>query len=62
MARKNAQLIAAFLAALAIGTATARDRESELKTPRTPWHTLSREQQRALAPVAPDWDRMPGYQ
>jgi hypothetical protein len=63
VARKIAQLILALAcAALAFG-ACARDRsEGELKTPRTPWHQLSREEQRILAPVAPDWERMPGYQ
>ena len=61
MARKNAQLIAVLAAVLAVGGALARDR-NDLKTPQTPWHQLSREQQRALAPVAPEWERMPGYQ
>ena len=60
MARKNAQLIAAVLLAVAaILPAAAKE---DLKTPRTPWHDLSRDQQRALGPVAPQWDQMPGYQ
>jgi hypothetical protein len=61
MARKIAQLIAALIAVAAVSTAAARDRD-DLKTPRTPWQSLSREQQRALKPVAPEWDTMPGYQ
>jgi hypothetical protein len=60
VARQNAQLIAVVVTALALGSAFARDRD--LKTPQTPWHQVPREQQRALAPVAPEWDRMPGYQ
>ena len=61
MARKIAQLIAIVAAVLAVGGAMARDR-NDLKTPQVPWHQLSRDQQRALAPVAPEWERMPGYQ
>ncbi len=60
MARKTARLILALALGALCFAASAR--EADLKTPRTPWHQLSREQQRALAPVAPDWDRMPGYQ
>jgi hypothetical protein len=60
VARKTARLILAL--ALGVLSFAASAREADLKTPRTPWHQLSREQQRALAPVAPDWDRMPGYQ
>jgi hypothetical protein len=60
VARKTARLILAL--ALGALSFAASAREADLKTPRTPWHQLSREQQRALAPVAPDWDRMPGYQ
>ena len=46
MARKTARLILAFAVAAVAFAASARDREAELKTPRTPWHQLSREQQR----------------
>ena len=60
MARQIAQLIAVLAVALAMGGAFARDRD--LKTPQVPWHQLSRDQQRALAPLAPEWERMPGYQ
>jgi hypothetical protein len=60
VARKTARLILALALGALCFAASAR--EADLKTPRTPWHQLSREQQRALAPVAPDWDRMPGYQ
>jgi len=60
VARKAARLIVAL--ALGAFAFAACAREADLKTPRTPWHQLSREQQRALAPVAPDGDRMPGYQ
>src|SRR6185503_21249884 len=36
--------------------------QPELRTPQTPWTSLSPEQRRILGPVAPDWERMPGYQ
>ncbi len=58
MARQIAQLILAAalaaLAPLALG--------NDLRTPQTPWSGLSPDQQRILGPVAPDWERMPGYQ
>ena len=57
MARQVAQLILAALLALAVPLATAND----LRTPQTPWSSLSPEQKRILGPVAPDWERMPGY-
>jgi hypothetical protein len=58
MARSTARLIAAAaLLVLAFG-AGARD----LQTPRTPWQSLSQEQQRILGPVAREWESMPGYQ
>jgi hypothetical protein len=58
VARQVAQLIlAACLAVLAPWVAA-----NDLRTPQTPWTTLSPEQKRILGPVAPDWDRMPGYQ
>jgi len=59
MAAKAARLIAgAALMAVALGAGAAKD----LKTPQTPWRSLSPDQQRILGPVAPDWERMPGYQ
>ena len=59
MARQVAQLIVAALLAAAAPFALA---QPELRTPQTPWTSLSPEQRRILGPVAPDWDRMPGYQ
>jgi hypothetical protein len=58
VARQVAQLILAALLALAAPLAGAND----LRTPQTPWSSLSSEQRRILGPVAPDWERMPGYQ
>src|SRR6185503_6903385 len=58
VARQVAQLILAALLALAAPLAGAND----LRTPQTPWSSLSPEQKRILGPVAPDWERMPGYQ
>src|SRR6185369_12635245 len=59
VARQVAQLIVAALLAAAAPFALA---QPELRTPQTPWTSLSPEQRRILGPVAPDWDRMPGYQ
>ena len=58
MARQIAQLILAALLALVATLASAND----LRTPQTPWSSLSPEQKRILGPVASDWERMPGYQ
>src|SRR5262249_22549198 len=30
--------------------------------PPTPWASLSPQEQRILGPIAPDWNKMPGYQ
>jgi hypothetical protein len=61
LARQVAQLIlAALLAALTPAPALAADHD--LRTPQTPWGTLSPDQKRILGPVAPEWERMPGYQ
>jgi hypothetical protein len=60
MARQVAVLIlAAVLAGVAprVGAASPDPR-----TPQTPWASLSPEERRVLAPVAPDWERLPGYQ
>ena len=62
MARKTARLIAAALLACTF-TVQAQPRDpAALKTPQTPWYRLSPDERRILGPVAPDWDRMPGYQ
>ena len=62
MARKTARLILAGLLACAfVAQAQPRD-PATLKTPQTPWYRLSPDERRILGPVAPDWDRMPGYQ
>ena len=61
MARKIARLIGLVLlawAALAQAEHDGFDRDA----PRTPWGKLSPEERRILGPVAPEWDRMPGYQ
>ena len=44
----------AFLAPAAAG--------QDLKTPQTPWESLAPAERRVLGPIAPDWERMPGYQ
>lgn len=63
MARKIAGLIAAcvLLAWGAFAQAQSRD-PGTLKTPQTPWYALSPDERRILGPVAPEWDRLPGYQ
>ena len=48
-----------LVAAFALG-AQAADRD--LKTPKTPWKSLSGEDQRVLAPLAGEWEQLPGYQ
>jgi hypothetical protein len=60
VARKIARLIVAGVLALAAGFAVSADRD--LRTPQTPWSSLSPEQRRILGPVGAEWDRMPGYQ
>src|SRR5690606_11625175 len=61
VARQVARLIGALLLAGTALVAHARGGD-DLKTPRTPWAALSPDEQRILGPVAPDWERMPGYQ
>ena len=62
MARQAARLIVAgLLAAAMLAPAQARD-ATPAKTPQTPWYALSPEERRILNPVAPEWDRLPGYQ
>jgi hypothetical protein len=56
-----ALIIAVALAALLVQPAGAV-RPERLTTPQTPWQSLSPEQRRVLGPVAPDWERLPGYQ
>lgn len=65
MARQVQRLIAALAIAAAALAAHAQPRERDpaaLKTPQTPWYRLSPDERRILAPVAPEWDHMPGYQ
>ncbi len=62
MARKTARLIAAALLACTVVVQAAPRDPAALKTPQTPWYRLSPDERRILGPVAPDWDRMPGYQ
>jgi hypothetical protein len=54
-----AALIAGFLLAFGLGTAAHAYDPSR---PQTPWTHLSPEERRILAPIAPDWNRMPGFQ
>ena len=61
MARQVAGLILAVLLGLAAPLVLAADPD-RLKTPPTPWKGLTPDERRILEPVAPDWDRMPGYQ
>ncbi len=58
MALHVAQLILAVFLALGLPALAAND----LRTPKTPWSSLSDEQRRILGPVAAEWERMPGYQ
>lgn len=59
MGRQAARLIlAGLLLALGVSAGAAHDP----RTPQVPWRSLNPDQQRILGPVAPDWDRMPGYQ
>ncbi|MGZ5064763.1 MAG: DUF3106 domain-containing protein [Usitatibacter sp.] len=59
MARQAALILAAFLAALCLGMpAHAYDPS----TSQTPWQRLSPDERRVLGPLAPDWDRLPGFQ
>lgn len=53
-------LALAALVALLGPAANAADRD--LKTPQTPWKSLAPEDRQVLAPLAAEWDRMPGYQ
>ena len=62
MAFQAARLIAALLLAAAATLAGAQPQERQLKTPQTPWGSLSSEERRILAPVEGEWERMPGYQ
>lgn len=61
MARQAARLILLGFLALGASLALATDPD-RLKTPQTPWGQLSQDERRILEPVAPEWDRMPGYQ
>jgi hypothetical protein len=63
MARRLTQLIGALALAATLGLAPpAIAAGPELKTPQTPWSSLTQEQRRILGPVEQDWPRMPGYQ
>lgn len=65
MAGQVQRLIAAAALLVAALAASAQPRARDpatLKTPQTPWYRLSPDEQRILAPVAPEWDRLPGYQ
>ena len=59
MARHAALILAGALLAFGLGTAA---HAYDPKTPQTAWSRLSPEVQRVLGPVAPDWDRLPGFQ
>ena len=61
MARKIARLIGLVLLAWA-ALVQAEHEGFDRNAPRTPWGNLSPEERRILGPVAPEWDRMPGYQ
>lgn len=60
MARKTARLIGLVLLAWS-ALAQAEHDDFDRNAPRTPWYKLSPEERRILAPVAPEWDRIPGY-
>jgi hypothetical protein len=61
MAQQAATLIAAAALALAL-LAAPPAHAYDPNTPRVPWSQLSPQEQRILGPVAPDWERMPGFQ
>lgn len=52
-------LLGALVACLSLAAFPA---ETRLKTPKTPWSSLSAEDRQVLSPLAPDWDQLPGYQ
>ena len=60
MARELARLTGLLL--LVLGLGAAAQTPDQLRVPQTPWSRLSPDDQRILAPVAPEWERMPGYQ
>ncbi|HET9653021.1 MAG TPA: DUF3106 domain-containing protein [Usitatibacter sp.] len=59
MARQIAALIAAAALAAFAGLAHA---ETSRGAPQRAWSSLSPQEQRILGPVAPEWDRLPGFQ
>jgi hypothetical protein len=63
VARQVARLIAAAVLAVSCTAVAQAPRDAaKLKTPQTPWSSLSPQDRRVLGPIAPEWDRMPGYQ
>ena len=61
MARHAALIFSLALASL-LPAAAGAAAPDKLKTPQTRWEKLSPDERRVLGPVAPDWERMPGYQ
>ena len=59
MARQAALILAGIV--LALGLA-APARAYDPKTPQTAWSQLTAEERRVLGPLAPDWERLPGFQ
>jgi hypothetical protein len=59
VARQAALIVAALALALGLaGPARAYDPNK----PQTPWSRLSPDEQRILAPIAQDWQHLPGFQ
>lgn len=52
-------IVAVLLLSLA---GVTRATERDLRTPRTPWTDVAPEDRQVLAPLAGEWDRLPGYQ
>ena len=59
MARQAALILAALALCLGLG---APAHAYDPSAPQTPWNRLTPEERRVLGPVAPAWERMPGFQ
>lgn len=61
VAQRIGLVLAAALLAASLA-ATAGEAAKDLKTPQRPWRSLPVESREVLAPLASDWDKLPGYQ
>ncbi len=60
MAQERLRLLLGALAACL--SLAAHPADKDLKTPQTRWSRLSTQDRQVLAPLAPDWEKLPGYQ